>query len=77
MFLIEECAALTVPGGNTQPGHEIINNAPYSCLPVQGSPERSNTAQKRDTDDEYGVEPVHMEIPIARIQLGVRNVWLP
>ena len=73
-FRSGERAALTVSGGNTQPGHEIINNAPYSCLPVQRSPKCSNTAQKRHANDEYRVEPVYMKIPVARVQFGVRNV---
>ena len=54
-----------VASSDSKPRSEIVNNAPYSRLPMQRRPESSDAANKRDANDQIHVKPIDMLVPIG------------
>ena len=63
-------------GRDTKTGVEVVDNGEDGGIRVKGSEVGSDEAQQRNNDNEYGVEPVDMLVPVGHGHGRVRNVHL-
>lgn len=70
------CPQSVVAGGDSETGHEIIDDSPDGSLDLEGCPERLHATVQRNADDQGDIQPVDVLVPIRLGDGGVGNVRL-
>lgn len=63
-----------VTSGDAKTGVEVVDDAEDGGVELEGNPVRGDETHHGDNDDEGGVEPVHMLVPVAPCYGGLRDV---